>query len=48
LDALAAGDRSIAALNGWRFEVFGRSALELCNGKIGLSVKGTKVKTIQL
>ncbi len=48
LDALAAGDRSIAALNGWRFEVFGRSALELCDGKIGLSVKGTKVKTIQL
>ena len=48
LDSLAAGDRSIAALNGWRFEVFGKSALELCDGKIGLSVKGTKVKTFQL
>ena len=48
LDALAAGDRNIGALNGWRFEVFGKSALQLCDGKIGLSVKGTKVKTFQL
>ena len=48
LDALAAGDRSISALNGWRFEVFGKSALELCDGKIGLITKGTKVKTFQL
>ena len=48
LDALAAGDRSISALNGWRFEVFGKSALELCDGKIGLIAKGSKVKTFQL
>ena len=48
LDALAAGDRSISALKGWRFEVFGKSALELCDGKIGLIAKGTKVKTFQL
>ena len=48
LDALAAGDRSIDALNGWRFEVFGQSALQLCDGKIGLAVKGVKVKTFQL
>ena len=48
LDALAAGDRNIAALNGWRFEIFGNSALQLCNGKIGLSVKGAKVQIFQL
>ena len=48
LDALAAGDRNIDALNGWRFEVFGQSALQLCDGKIGLAVKGVKVKTFQL
>ena len=48
LDALAAGDRNIDALNGWRFEVFGQSALQLCDGKIGLSVKGVKVKTYKL
>ncbi len=48
LDALAAGDRNIVALHGWRFEVFGKSALQLCDGKIGLSVKGNKVKSFQL
>ena len=48
LDALAAGDRNVGALNGWRFEVFGKTALELCDGKIGLSVAGRKVKTFQL
>jgi len=48
LDALAAGDRNVSALNGWRFEVFGKTALELCDGKIGLSVAGSKVKTFQL
>ena len=48
LDALAMGDRNIAALNGWRFEIFGKSALQLCDGKIGLSVKGTKIKIFQI
>ena len=48
LDALASGNRNIGAMKGWRFEVFGKSALQLCDGKIGLSVNGTKVKTFQL
>ena len=48
LDALASGNRNIDALSGWRLEVFGKSALQLCEGKIGLSVKGSKVKTFKL
>ena len=48
LDSLAAGQRSINALHGWRFEVFGKSALALCDGEIGLSVKGNRVKIIKL
>ena len=48
LDSLAAGDRNLAALQGWRLEIFGKLALDLCNGKIGLSVEGSKVTTIQL
>ena len=48
LDSLAAGDRNLAALQGWRLEVFGKFALDLCNGKIGLSVEGTKVTTFEL
>jgi len=48
LDALAAGERDVPALRGWRKEVFGDEALRLCVGKIGLAVKGQKVVTVSL
>lgn len=48
LDALASGDRDIAALQGWRFEVFGEDALKLCRGEIALVAKGKTVQTIDL
>ncbi len=48
LDALAAGDRSVAALKGWRAEVFGQDAIRLCNGEIALSAKGGAVRVIQV
>ena len=48
LDALAAGERDIAALKGWRREVFGNDALKLCDGDVGLAVKGQKVVTVAL
>lgn len=48
LDALAAGERDVAALKGWRREVFGNDALLLCEGKVGLAVKGQKVVTVAL
>jgi ribonuclease D len=48
LDALAAGERDVAALRGWRREVFGNDALELCEGRVGLAVKGQKVITVAL
>ena len=43
LDALAAGDRDVPALKGWRKEVFGADALRLCAGEIGLVVQGRQV-----
>jgi len=46
LDALAAGERQIPALKGWRREVFGSDALELCEGKVALAVDGAKVVTV--
>ena len=47
LDLLAAGERGdIPALKGWRGEVFGKDALRLCAGEVGLAVKGQKVITI--
>lgn len=48
LDALAAGQTDVPALNGWRREVFGEDALALCAGKIALAAKGKRVVTIPL
>jgi ribonuclease D len=46
LDQLAAGGRDVPALRGWRAEVFGKDALELCEGKVALAVDGAKVVTV--
>lgn len=48
LDALAAGERDVAALKGWRKEVFGRDALRLCNGEIALGANGNSVKIVEV
>ncbi|MDX8353494.1 ribonuclease D [Cognatiyoonia sp. IB215182] len=48
LDALAAGERDVPALKGWRREVFGQDAIRLCEGQVGLAVKGQKVVTVTL
>ncbi|GLO74655.1 ribonuclease D [Phaeobacter italicus] len=48
LDAIAAGQRNVPALNGWRLEVFGEDALRLCNGEIALAAKGQSVKVVTL
>ncbi|MFW8592893.1 ribonuclease D [Cribrihabitans neustonicus] len=48
LDAIAAGQRDVPALTGWRREVFGADALRLCEGQIGLAAKGQAVKVVEL
>ncbi|MCA0960789.1 ribonuclease D [Salipiger bermudensis] len=48
LDAMAAGLRDVKALTGWRREVFGEDALRLCEGRIGLAVKGRDVEVIEI
>lgn len=48
LDAIAAGQRDVPALRGWRKEVFGADALRLCNGEIGLAVRGEKVVAFEI
>ena len=48
LDALAAGMRDVAALKGWRSEVFGEDALRLCDGRVALTAKGADVQIIPL
>jgi ribonuclease D len=48
LDLLAAGRRDVAALKGWRAEVFGNDALRLCEGKLALAAKGQSVRVIEV
>jgi len=39
MEALAAGVRALPVLEGWRYEVFGRDALELVEGRLAFAVK---------
>ena len=48
LDAIAAGERDLPTLHGWRFEAFGDDALRLCKGEIALTADGNDVKVIRL
>ncbi len=48
LDAIAAGQRDVAALRGWRNEVFGSDALRLCAGEIALVARGQNVDVVEL
>ena len=48
LDAIAAGERDVEALKGWRAEAFGDDALRLCRGEIALSAKGSEVRVVRL
>jgi ribonuclease D len=40
--------RDVPALRGWRMEVFGRDALRLCEGCVGLALKGQNVEVVDL
>jgi ribonuclease D len=48
LDAIAAGERDLPTLKGWRREAFGEDALRLCRGEIALSAKGSEVRVVVL
>lgn len=48
LDAIAAGERDLPSLKGWRREVFGFDALKLCEGKLALAAHGRKIKIMEV
>ncbi len=48
LDVIAAGQRDVAALHGWRHEVFGKDALRLCDGELALTAKGSTIRIVEL
>jgi ribonuclease D len=49
LELIAASDNAeVPALAGWRFEVFGRDALDLKHGRLGLTAAGKRIKLVRL
>ncbi|WP_108258239.1 ribonuclease D [Mangrovicoccus ximenensis] len=48
LDAIAAGERDLMALKGWRRKVFGEDALRLCEGGLALSADGGAIRIVEL
>ncbi len=48
LDMIAAGERGLETLKGWRAEAFGDDALRLCKGEIALSAKGNNVVVVRV
>ena len=48
LDSLASGERTAPALLGWRHKIFGKDALDLCDGKVGLFLDGKNIKTFKI
>jgi len=44
MESLAAGVRDLPVLKGWRFEVFGKDALDLVEGKLAFAVEKGRLK----
>ncbi len=44
MEALAAGVRNLPVLEGWRYEVFGKDALDLVEGKLAFAVEKGRLK----
>jgi ribonuclease D len=48
LESLAAGVRDLKMLNGWRYEEFGRDAVDLVEGRLGFAIENGKLKLSRL
>ena len=48
MEALAAGVRDLPVLKGWRYEVCGKDALELVEGRLGFGVESGRLKMTRI
>lgn len=49
LERIAAEEKpDVAAMQGWRYDIFGKRAMELKTGKIAMSVRGRSIRIIDL
>ncbi|MDI2113138.1 ribonuclease D [Commensalibacter nepenthis] len=47
IEKLALGKRDLPVLSGWRHDVFGQDAIDLCNGQLILGVRDQKIELIK-
>lgn len=47
IEKLALGKRDLPVLVGWRRDVFGQDAIDLCNGQLILGINGQKIEIIK-
>ena len=48
MEALASGERDLPILEGWRYEVFGKDALELVEGRMAFAVEKGRLKMTRI
>ena len=48
LEDISRGVEGLPSMGGWRYEIFGRIACELCDGKISLGVDGNNIKILTI
>ena len=48
LDLIASGESVDKIFRGWRYDIFGKDALRLCQGEIGLAVNKNKIVTLDI
>ena len=49
LEMIAANDAApVAAMTGWRFDVFGHDAVDLKHGRLALTAAGRRIKLVQI
>ena len=48
MESLASGMRDLPVLKGWRYEVFGKDALDLVEGKLGFGVENGRLKMTRI
>lgn len=48
MEALAAGVRKLPVLEGWRYEIFGKDALDLVEGKLAFAVEHGRLKMTRI
>ena len=48
MEALASGVRDLPVLQGWRYEVFGKDALKLVEGRLGFGVENGRLKMTRI